>query len=493
MDIPKNNSKSRDTLFETPDSEFPSHFKQWKDELNLAEFPIAALTTRVDPNQKTLEFTDEIHDNSTGELINRRLTISASDKYGLPTAIDDEIILGLIQISRLGEFASQEVTFSRYQLLETLGWKQTTRNYQRIEIALQRWIGVTLYYQNAWRDRKTNEWVDAHFHILDNAEIYKKGSKTTFAPSGRCYIKWNQNVFRNFQAGNFKRLDFEVFRRLKSNISKRLYRFLDKRFGQRSKWSFRLEKLAFEKLGLSRSYSDMGQVKRRLAEAIAELEEVKFLKPMEKNKRFEKVSKGLWRVHFEKYSETEQRQRSLDVEVSPLSEIEAKLLEKGVTEQEARRLATEFPEEFLADKIAVVEFKQRQTGAKPFTNAAGYLVKSIRENYVNPPGFKTSAEKRQIEERTKQIKEKREQQLRDEEDKRRREIDEAEKANEEAKRKIANYLGKFSANEQEKIKEEAFRIARVKGAKYIGKGGMFAEMEEFSALLQFVEKQEELS
>ena len=54
---------------------------------------------RFRKDQKTLEFTDEIFDKSRNERVTRKLTITASDKYGLPTAMDDEVILGLIQLT----------------------------------------------------------------------------------------------------------------------------------------------------------------------------------------------------------------------------------------------------------------------------------------------------------------------------------------------------------------------------------------------------------
>ena len=63
--------------------------------MNLAEFPIACLSSRPGKAAKTLQFEDRIWDRGRGEWTARRLTISASDKYGLPTALDDEVILGL--------------------------------------------------------------------------------------------------------------------------------------------------------------------------------------------------------------------------------------------------------------------------------------------------------------------------------------------------------------------------------------------------------------
>ena len=64
----------------------------FKDELNLAEFPIAALTDRVPDGQTTLVFEDRL-DQVGGPPIVRRLTIMAPPKHGLPAAVDDEVMV----------------------------------------------------------------------------------------------------------------------------------------------------------------------------------------------------------------------------------------------------------------------------------------------------------------------------------------------------------------------------------------------------------------
>jgi len=56
---------------------------------------------------KTILFQDVAFDKSTGETITRKLTITASDQYGLPIAPDDEILLGLLQLSRLQNPATE--------------------------------------------------------------------------------------------------------------------------------------------------------------------------------------------------------------------------------------------------------------------------------------------------------------------------------------------------------------------------------------------------
>ena len=56
----------------------------WKDELNLAEFPIAALTDRVPDGQTTLVFEDQLERRDSAPIV-RRLTIMGTHKHGLPT------------------------------------------------------------------------------------------------------------------------------------------------------------------------------------------------------------------------------------------------------------------------------------------------------------------------------------------------------------------------------------------------------------------------
>ena len=218
-----------------------SNYQEGRDELNLAEFPISAIGNRLDPSVKTILFQDATFDKSTGETITRKLTITASDQYGLPTAPDDEILLGLLQLSRIQNFKTPTVTFTPYQLLKILGWSINTNNYRRLKESINRWMGVTLYYENAWRDKRTGQWIDASFHFLEQVEFYKPGQESALAPEGYSVFKWNDLVFRNFREGNLKILDFHFYRSLEGGITKRLFRFLDKRFYMRKSLSFDLE------------------------------------------------------------------------------------------------------------------------------------------------------------------------------------------------------------------------------------------------------------
>src|SRR6056297_3602721 len=89
-----------------------------KDEMNLAEFPITLLSDRVPSGMQVIEYQDQIFDEKNARTITRKLTISADQKDGLPTAVDDDVLLGLIQLSKkANNFISREVEFSRLELI----------------------------------------------------------------------------------------------------------------------------------------------------------------------------------------------------------------------------------------------------------------------------------------------------------------------------------------------------------------------------------------
>ena len=71
----------------------------WKDELNLAEFPIAALSDRIPDGQTTLVFEDRLERRDSQPIV-RRLAIMGTHKHGLPTSLDDEVLVGLIQLTK---------------------------------------------------------------------------------------------------------------------------------------------------------------------------------------------------------------------------------------------------------------------------------------------------------------------------------------------------------------------------------------------------------
>ncbi|SIO67974.1 Replication initiator protein A [Singulisphaera sp. GP187] len=368
----------------------------WKDELNLAEFPIAALTDRIPDGQTTLVFEDKLECRDSAPIV-RRLTIMGTHKHGLPTSLDDEVLVGLIQLTkRRNNFTEAKVGFSRYELIELLGWPQSGQSYRRIEEALHRWVGVVLMYENAWWDNNAKSWVDENFHVLDNVTLYDrerrrpaprsgKPVKAEKAPLPLSSFRWNEVIFQSFQSGNLKQLDLEFYLRLRLPTTKRMFRFLDKRFYRRSRLDFDLRTMACEHIGMSRSYAPT-ELKRRLKPALEELEQLGFLEPLSLEERYSYVKRGCWRIILIR-GKTGQADEPPVEETSELIEV---LKARGVTAKIAAELVETHPSGRIETKVDVFDWLLRNGDKRVGKNPAGYLVASIRADYQAPGDFPTA-------------------------------------------------------------------------------------------------------
>ena len=351
-------------------------FEKGKDELNLSEFPIAVVAESARPGQLTLEFSDTIKDRSTGLPVTRRVTVHGTEEWGLPAAQDDDVMVGLLQLCFLAGWPKR-VSFTRYQLCKLLRWSVGGASYRRIYQALHRLSTTTYNYRYGWRDKTNQEWIPSLlFSYIQSLRIHEAGKPTE---SGLCEVTWSDDFHRSLEAGNLKGLDYHRFISLRSSIAKRLYRFLDKRFGSGlTRYSCDLHVLAFEKIGVSRSYTDAAQIKRLLQPAIQELEGIGFLGKALPGGRFEKLYRGHWKVHF-----SPARKGSEPVPFGPsTAPVEAKLIQLGIAPSEAQKFVKKFPEAYLETKIDQFAYRQAKS------NPAGLLAESIRRDLPPPVDYR---------------------------------------------------------------------------------------------------------
>ncbi len=359
---------------------------RYRDELNFAEFPIASVSDTIAEGQKTLEFTDEIFDPSTNKTVPRTLVITAADKFGLPTAIDDEVLLGLMQVSCDQNFADRKVHFSRYELIKLLGWRDESKSYKRIEESLNRWTGVTLQYKKAWWSKEEQCWVSETFHVIDQVTVFdrerlerrRKMAKGGSPEKALSSFVWNETVFQSFKAGYIKSLDFDFYKSLTSAISKRMFRFLDKRFYHKPRWEFELRAFACEHVGLSKNYSN-SELKRKLLPAVRELEERGVLAPMAEADRFIRVVQGEWKAVFIKATKKVAVLASSD---DTLDALTSELVKRGITKRSAQKLVSQHAEAYVREKIQLFDSLCARKGASAIRNRAGWLYSAISQGYV---------------------------------------------------------------------------------------------------------------
>ena len=185
------------------------------------------------------------------------------------------MIIALIQLTKIvNDFKDPHVNFTRYQLIELLGWDHSGKSYARLDEALRRWTEVTLHYTNAWRDAATNAWASPSFTMIGDYIPYEFRNRSRSPSQPQMSLpfssfRWSDIIFRNLTHGHLKNLDYSLYRSLRSPISKQMFRFLDKRFHWADRIDFDLRNFAFEHIGLSRAY-DTGKIKERLASPLDE-------------------------------------------------------------------------------------------------------------------------------------------------------------------------------------------------------------------------------
>ena len=361
-------------------------YREGKDELNLAEFPLTAISDRCPDGMKTVVISDQVWDRQQRQHLPRKLTISGSDRYGLPVAKDEDVLLACVQLSSIASFHSRRLEFTRYELLKILRWAQDSANYKRLATSLRRWKGTSIFSDRAFYDHGRKSWVNRDFGIFDNLFIYERENGNDI--STRSWLLWNEVIFDSFQAGYLKTLDWDLYCRLESPLAKRLYRFLDKRFYHGAEVTIDLHDLAFRKLRLSPSYNT-AQIKRVLLPGIAELETLWELRSRKPERRFRKLSRGSWEAVFVKRKPRQGRREHQSQQQSELDaqSLAIELSKRGVGPSAAADLVADHPENRISTMIALYDWHNSRGQER----GAGFLVAGIRskEPYRLPKGFRS--------------------------------------------------------------------------------------------------------
>lgn len=280
-------------------------YRDGRDEMNLADFPISALprAQKIDEaghKQDRIEFVASRYDAASRSRVEQRVTLTSTASDGLPTPADEHVILALLHVAKhSNDFEESTVHFAPSQLFDIMGWAPNGRSYTRLRDVLRRLKALTIRYQNAWWDiigRAYEEEVATGIISAYRIARQVSGPRTP-GQALLSWVTWTQSFHESLKAGNLKRLNLEVFFKLKTPTAQRMYRFLDKRFYNSASVTMDLVEFACGHVGLT----DAGNVailKRRLAPAIEELEQIGFIQAAPVSERYQKLGVGQWRVVF---------------------------------------------------------------------------------------------------------------------------------------------------------------------------------------------------
>jgi len=350
-----------------------------KDSMNFAEWPLALLTEPgKSRSREPVTFIDTVRHPKTGEMVERSLTINPSAKYGHPTGLDADVLIGFIQLTQQeSNFENPVVTFTRYQLIKVLRWRDEGWSYARIDESINRWQSVQLKYKRAWWDAKKQDWLSRTFSPINEANFYDK-------PGNPITIEWNRHVFADLQ-NNIKPLNLDLYFSLKRTASKQIYTYLDKHFHRPGRRTYNLRDFATAHAGLSDKHNN-SQLKRQLQTYVTELEDKRFLKRLPPNNRYEQVRRGVWKVHFDKAPKPKKTPQA-DPNLDPIT---SALIDRRITKSVALKLTNSHPADYITTKIEIYDWynTKRAQHKQP-----GWLRKAIEEDYTPPQGFTTKAQR----------------------------------------------------------------------------------------------------
>jgi len=428
-----------------------------KDEMNLVEFPITLLSKRKSSESNVLEFTDTIT-TEDGTQVTREWTVSGSEKYGLPLAIDNDVLLALLVIGKETNFSSPVIYFSRYRLLKIMGLETDAgSNYKRLEDIFDRLTGVRIKSKNSFWDNERKAYVSVNVGIFDEYQIYegkpKKGAHMQESLP-LSYVRLNNTLYQSIKAGYIKSLEVDIYFILKSSIAKRLYRYLDKkRYDGKKKFEMNLYTLAYIHIGFdNETYKFASKIKEKLAPAHNELIKAGFLKSAEYQTTVDGTSEKVIYTFGRKPVLTEEISAPAKAaydEASVVDPLLNALIEAGVTRKVAEQILREHPGDAIQSQIDALSY--RNAG-----DPAAVLVASIQDDWNYPSSYKMHKKK------AKSAAQK-------EKDRQNNAAEELEKSK--RRERIENYLSAISDSERNAMLKEAREIARREG------GSMFKNRE----------------
>ncbi len=315
-----------------------------KDELNLAEFPLTKLGKR--DKRDILTYEDWVPGKHRKPQ-HIAWTVRGAAGLGLPHEAGDQVVLALLYLCFQQKPPTRKVEFSLYELLKITGVDpQGKHTFDRLTLILRQLAGVTIESHQAFHDRDAKRRVSLKsFHLIEELWLRKfEGDREVLAnENNQGYIIWSQEIWKSLRSGYIKNLDLRFYFALPSPLSRRLYRFADRRLRHQAQFEIDVFQLA-GRLGMAR-YSKPSETYRKLKPGIDQLVEAGYLASGERVKQQKYTRVRLVRA-------TEQKKHH-----------QAKVNAELVQVEQIRRARGKGEEAAKLDRLLKQQLKSNLTGA----------------------------------------------------------------------------------------------------------------------------------
>lgn len=416
---PPTNSKNKKEDTKEPD-EKTSISEVIRSEVNLITFPFFALWDKGISERTETEYRSSITRGT------QRLEVSwiviPSPKYGHPGPFDREVHKAIEQIISEQPLPIQNPIpmGSLYNLCKRMGIKNYGGSqYKKIMESLKRIAATTIESKGTFYSKEKEEWVEDIFHLYER--IVLKGKKL---PNGKIadtnYLFLNDWYIDNINAHYVKPIDWKYCKSLGTPIAQRLYELLGVKFYGLIKKGGNSVSYKYSTLcGLlpvaRQKY--LSKAKMILDPAHKKLEETGFIAKWEweENPHKGEQKENDWLINYypgkraeeeiKRFNTRDQLElESLTCSQKETSENETELsieeldiinqlINRGMTRTIAMKLVNAHPISHLRRQIEIFDLLRRNNSPLIGKNPAGFLRKSIEENYQPPDEYRTYLEK----------------------------------------------------------------------------------------------------
>jgi hypothetical protein len=327
-------------------------------------------TTFTDPNNMAVE---------------RKLEMVTDSELGLPRGTDPLVLGGLLTLLFERGEQTNNLVFRKSELLNILGWDNTTAARQDIEGALKRYYATSYRGVNVWSNPTQAGRIEEERRLIVGYKFVDERKTRYLADKLRTDKESVTGGHRQFTQISFNpeflndvrrsgvAIDFKLLRSLRSPLTRRLFELVNLLADEGKRdFDFNLNELAHEHLGLSQKITAPSQVWGKIEPSFSTLSERGILDSYELSKPSLRVT---GRIGSKYVPQRLLPLPPLPSEAGVREALKNRLLTLGTYKNQVNPLVEECPNELL-DKAAYildyVEQDRQENAGRPKPKASTY-------------------------------------------------------------------------------------------------------------------------
>ncbi|MCF7889855.1 replication initiator protein A [Candidatus Bipolaricaulota bacterium] len=256
-------------------------------EANLLLLPFFALSRQDAASKERMKYEKEVQRDEGREVITWE--VSASSKYGYPGPFDKNVYKAVEEIITREDFpVKNPIEFSLYKLLKLMGRKSPGgRDYRQVRQSLEKLTATTIKSKGSFYLKGRCKYLDDVFSLFSRV-TFTGEEKKDGGRAEKNYLFLNSFFLENINEFYMRPLDYQFYKGLDGEITKRLYELLGVKFFpivKQDKPSLRFSYDTLTKLIPLRKQDYPSKAKQVLSPAHKELADKDFLSGVDWKKK----------------------------------------------------------------------------------------------------------------------------------------------------------------------------------------------------------------